>query len=101
MVDDKDERMSDLTEQLRERTANTHGDAALCARAADALEIQEERIEELKTALRFYSHDTKYSGQTVTRSCGCCSDFMEPEILEDKGNVAIEALYRPDQPRKK
>lgn len=60
--------------------------------AASALEAQEARIQELEAALAFYAFEDNYQDRVVTRSCGCCSDFLDSATKEDGGDLARRAL---------
>jgi hypothetical protein len=65
--------------------------------AANRIDADTKLIQEMREALIFYSHEPIYHHRYEPRSCGCCSDTFEPEILDDLGAVAREALAKSQQ----
>lgn len=100
--------MNDLLHRIREGIMDGWSgdypclDGIIAKEAADHIEAQEKLIEEMTKALVFYSHEPIYKFRNVTRSCGCCSDMLEPEILLDEGAIAREILSKsnPNTPER-
>lgn len=91
--------MSDLVDALRRTKLFPNGGAVyppteVLHAAADEIIRLQKLVEEMTEALVFYSHEPAYSSTWETRSCGCCSDEIEPEVFGDKGQLARDILSK-------